>query len=57
MPSHEKKNGSAKDSSEAAKKQLPKKSQVDVKDLAERILKLMKEEAGIEAEREGRTRP
>ena len=55
--SHEMISGSNGSQSSAAKKRLPKKSQVDLKELAERIFKLMKEQARLEAEREGRQKP
>ena len=45
---------SGKGQPQTAEKSLPKKSQIDKRDLAERIFKLMKEEARLEAERDGR---
>jgi hypothetical protein len=49
--------GSSTGPTSAADKPLPKKSQVDIRDLAERVFKLLKEQARLEAEREGRLKP
>ena len=57
MLTHADSSGSSGNPSSSAKKPLPKKSQVDLQKLAERLLKLMKEQARLEAEREGRLRP